>query len=375
MNEKSKLGDRVALKHGAGGPAMRALIESVFVGGLAEPASVPVGGLAGPESVPVGGLAGPESVLVGGLAGPGAGVGLEAMDDGAALPLGDRFLVVTTDSYVIKPLFFPGGDIGRLAVSGTVNDLAMMGASEPLGLTCAVVIEEGFARADLERIRDSMRTACREAGVRIVTGDTKVMGKGELDGMIVNTAGVALADRVVRDAGLQPGDLIIVTGSIGDHGFAVMAARHGLQLEGELHSDVAPLNGLVRAALAAGEIAAMKDPTRGGVASALHEMAGKAKVGIVLDEAALPVRAQVRAASELLGIDPLHVANEGKALLGVRPGSAERVLGALRAHPLGRDAAVIGTCVSERQGSVILDTGFGRRLLAEPEGELLPRIC
>jgi hydrogenase expression/formation protein HypE len=336
----SKLGDTIAQKHGAGGPAMRALIEQVFVKGL------------GPS-----------------------GAALAAMDDGAVIPVGDRSLILTTDSYVIKPPFFPGGDIGRLAISGTVNDLAMMGATQPLGLTCAVVIEAGFALADLERIRDSMAVTCQEAGVSIVTGDTKVMGKGELDGIIINTAGVAWADRVVPDSGLRPGDRIIVTGSLGDHGFAVMSVRHNLQLEGGLLSDVAPLNGLVRVALTAGEIHAMKDPTRGGLASALHEMAGKSGVGIILDEAEIPVRAQVRAASELLGIDPLHVANEGKAVMGVAAHAVEPVLQALRNHPLGREASVIGTCTSERVGSVILDTGFGRRLLAEPEGELLPRIC
>jgi hydrogenase expression/formation protein HypE len=336
----SKLGDTIAQKHGAGGPAMRALIEQVFVKGLGS-----------------------------------SGAALATMDDGAVIPVGDRSLVLTTDSYVIKPPFFPGGDIGRLAISGTVNDLAMMGATQPLGLTCAVVIEAGFALADLERIRDSMAAACQEAGASIVTGDTKVMGKGELDGIIINTAGVGWADRVVPDSGLRPGDRIIVTGSVGDHGFAVMSVRHNLQLAGGLISDVAPLNGLVRGALAAGEIHAMKDPTRGGLASALHEMAGKSGVGIVLDEAEIPMRPQVRAASELLGIDPLHVANEGKAVLGVAAHAVEPVLQALRRHPLGREASVIGTCTSERVGSVILDTGFGRRLLAEPEGELLPRIC
>jgi hydrogenase expression/formation protein HypE len=336
----SKPGDTIGQKHGAGGPAMRALIEKVFVAGL----------------------------------GP-AGVGLASMDDGAVIPLGDRSLILTTDSYVIKPPFFPGGDIGRLAICGTVNDLAMMGGTRPLGLTCAVVIEAGFALADLERIRDSMRAACAEAGAAIVTGDTKVMGKGELDGIVINTAGVAFADRVVPDSGLRVGDRIIVTGSLGDHGFAVMAVRHKLQLESGLISDVAPLNGLVRVALAAGAVHAMKDPTRGGLASALHEMAAKSQVGIVLAEASLPVRPEVRAAGELLGIDPLHVANEGKAVMGVPADAADAVLQALRGHPLGRDAAIIGTCVSERPGSVILDTGFGRRLLAEPEGELLPRIC
>ena len=335
----------ITLKYGAGGRAMRALIKDVFMRGFGDA--------------------------------PLDGVGLSAMDDGAAFRIGDRWLVLTTDSHVIQPLFFPGGDIGRLAVAGTVNDLAMMGATEVLGLTCAVVIEEGFPRADLERIQSSMQETCREAGTAVVTGDTKVMGKGELDGLILNTAGVALTDRVVTDAGLRPGDRIIVTGTVGDHGMAVMSARHHFDLEGDLSSDVAPLNGLVRAALAAGgqAVVALKDPTRGGVASALHEMAEKGGVGIVLEETAVPVTTEVRAAAEILGIDPLQVANEGKALIGVGPEAADRVLEAVRAHPLGRKAALVGTCISDRPGFVILDTGFGRRLLAELEGEPLPRIC
>jgi hydrogenase expression/formation protein HypE len=337
--------ERITLKHGAGGRAMRTLIEDVFLKDLPQ--------------LPV------------------RGIGADAMDDGAALWIGDRWLVVTTDSHVVQPIFFPGGDIGRLAVCGTVNDLAMMGATEPLALTCAVVIEEGFPRADLERIQASMREACREAGVAIVTGDTKVMGRGELDGLVLNTTGIGLTDRIVSDAALEPGDRIVATGAMGNHGLAVLAVRHALALEGELSSDVAPLNGLIRSALAAGggSIVAMKDPTRGGLSSALHEMAQKSRVGIVLEEPRIPVHDSVRAAGELLGIDPLHVANEGKAVLGVRPEKAESVVEALRAHPLGREACVIGSCVAERPGSVILDTGFGRRLLSEPEGELLPRIC
>ncbi len=344
-SSRSPVNGKIALKHGAGGRAMRELIRDVILKGAA-PAAF-------------------------------EGVGPDAMDDGAALRVGDQWLVITTDSYVINPPFFPGGDIGRLAVCGTVNDLAMMGATEPLALTCAVIVEEGFARADLERVRDSIHNACREARAAIATGDTKVMGNGELDGIVLNTAGVAFTRRVVTDRALTPGDRIIVTGTIGDHGLAVMAHRHELGFDAQLRSDVAPLNALVAAALDAAPdgIVAMKDPTRGGLASALHEMAEKSGVGVVLDEAKIPISDEVRAASELLGIDPLHAANEGKAVIGVRAQAVDAVLAELRAHPLGRDAEVIGACVAERPGFVILDTGFGRRLVTEPEGELLPRIC
>jgi hydrogenase expression/formation protein HypE len=274
-------------------------------------------------------------------------------------------------------LFFPGGDIGRLAICGVVNDLAVMGATSVLGVSCSVILEEGFPRDTLERIVASMGQASQEANAPVLTGDTKVMGKGEIDGIVINTAGIALTRRIVTDRGLHPGDRILVTGTVGDHGMAVMASRHGLAIDTSVTSDVAPINGLIAQAIAAepDAITAMKDPTRGGVASALHEMAEKGRVGIVIDEAAVPVRPQVRGISELVGIDPLLVANEGRAVIGVRSAAVERVLAALRSHPLGAGAAVIGVVTDERPGMVVLHTGFGRRLIVEPEGELLPRIC
>ena len=345
MRNPRLVDDRITLKYGTGGGAMRALIEQVFAKGLGD-----VGA---------------------------DGVGLSAMDDGAAIRLGDQYLVIATDSHVVQPIEFPGGDIGRLAVAGTVNDLAMMGATEPLALTCAAIIEDGFARDDLKRIWASIRATCEEAGTTIVTGDTKVMGHGEVDGLVLNTTGVALTTRVITDSGLRPGDRILVTGTMGDHGLAIMATRNELALETTLESDVAPVHTLVRRALDVGGtgVVALKDPTRGGLSSALHEMADKSNVGIVVDEITVPLRDEVRAVGELLGIDPLVSANEGKAVLGVRPDVAAAVLDAVRSHPLGREAAIVGECVEERPGFVVLDTGFGSRLLSEPEGELLPRIC
>ena len=330
----------VKLAHGAGGRAMRSLIESVFLAGVSDSEAL-------------------------------------AMGDGAAIAMGDRWLVLTTDAHVISPTFFPGGDIGRLSVSGVVNDLAMMGACDVLALTSSVIVEEGFSIDALRRIHDSMQLACREANTRIITGDTKVMRRGEVDGVVLSTSGVAIADRVVRDSGLRVGDSILITGTIADHGLAVLGARNNLGLEGDLRSDVAPLNGLVRAALSAGgaSIHAMKDPTRGGVTSALSEMAEKAGVAVVLDESSLPMSDAGRAAAELLGIDPLMVANEGKALIGVAPEAVDRVLAALRSHPLGARAARIGRVTEGARGAVSLDTGFGTRRLFERDGDPLPRIC
>jgi hydrogenase expression/formation protein HypE len=337
---------RVTLKQGGGGRAMRNLIERLFIREFA--------------------------------AMPFEGVGLAAMDDGAAIPIGGgQYLVVTTDSHVIHPIFFPGGDIGRISISGTVNDLAMMGATRPLGITCGVILEEGFDIGQLEAIQRSLVDTCLEAGTVVITGDTKVMGRGEIDGIVINTTGVAITRRVVRDNGLTPGDRIVITGTIGDHGLAVMSARHGLEIDGDLVSDVAPINGMIELILEelGDSITAMKDPTRGGVSSSLHEMASKSGTGILVQERNVPVTAAARSTGEILGIDPLNVANEGKAVIAVRADAAARLVELLRTHPLGRNAAVIGTVTAERPGSIILDTGFGKRLLAEPDGEPLPRIC
>ena len=339
--------DVVVLKHGFGGKAMRRLIGDTLAAGFAD---IPVDGF-----------------------------GLDAMDDGAAIRVGDQWLVITTDAHVVHPVFFPGGDIGSLAIAGTVNDLAMMGATQPLGLTSAVVIEEGFPRADLERISASMLRTCREAGTTVITGDTKVMGRGEVDGIVITTTGIGLTRTLVRDCALIPGDRLVVTGTVGDHGIALMARRHELYLEGELVSDSAPLNLMIGDVMRSvpGAIVAMKDPTRGGLSSALHEMAQKSEVGIVVRERDVPLRDEVRAAAEVLGLDWFHIANEGKALMGVRGGDAavDDVLAVLRRHPAGINAAEIGECVATRPGDVVLDTGLGKRLLVESDGEPLPRIC
>ncbi len=335
----------VTLKHGAGGVAMRRLIETLFV----------------PDMPDIGHHQ----------------IGLRQLDDGAALRVGCEWLVFTTDSHVVHPIFFPGGDIGRLAVTGTVNDLAVMGATVPLALALGVVVEEGFPMVDLARIQDSIRAACLESGAPVVTGDTKVMGRGEMDGIVLSTTGVALTRTVVTDAGLREGDRIVVSGTIGDHGIALMALRHGLDLGGGLRSDVAPINGLLHRALsvAPGAVHAMKDPTRGGLSGALHEMAAKSGVEILIDEPEVPVSEPVRSAAEILGLDPFHIANEGKVVIGVAADAVTEVLDALRGHPLGAAAAAIGICRSGTPGRVVLDTGLGRRLLPEIEGEPLPRIC
>ncbi|MBN1194220.1 MAG: hydrogenase expression/formation protein HypE [Methanomicrobiaceae archaeon] len=301
------------------------------------------------------------------------GIGLEALDDGAVFPLGGQNIVFTTDSHVVKPIFFPGGDIGRIAVSGTVNDLAMMGG-RPIALSCGMLIEEGFEVSDLERIVASMDEALGECGAALVTGDTKVLEKGALDGIAINTSGIGVAARPVRDSGLVPGDVIIVSGTLGDHGLAIMAHREGFDLGEQILSDVAPLWTLVEQALGAGDIHAMKDPTRGGFANAINEMARKSGVCIRIREEALPIRRSVRSAGEMLGIDPLDVANEGKVVMGVDAGDATAVLQALKSHRYGRDAVIVGTVTEGRH--VIMETAIGgERFIEPPVGDPVPRVC
>ena len=301
------------------------------------------------------------------------GIGLESLDDGAVIPIGDKNVVFTTDSHVVRPIFFPGGDIGRLAICGTVNDLAVMGG-RPLALSCGMIIEEGFDIIDLERIVRSMDEALTESGAHLVTGDTKVVERGALDRIAINTAGIGIAEKVVRDNGFRPGDRIIVTGTLGDHGFAVLTHREGFELGEQIRSDVAPVWGLVELSLAAGDVHAMKDPTRGGFAHAINDMARKSRTGVVIEEDALPVRRSVRSASDMLGIDPLEVANEGKIVMAVAPGDAEAILSALRTHRYGREAAIVGTVVEGDR--VIMRTRIGgERFIEPPLGDPVPRVC
>jgi hydrogenase expression/formation protein HypE len=333
----------ITLSHGSGGKAMHDLLEAVFLRAFDNPL-------------------------------------LAAREDQAVFAPGDvSRLAFTTDSYVVKPLFFPGGDIGKLAVHGTVNDLAVSGA-EPLYLSAGFILEEGLEVAVLERVVASMREAAEAAGVRIVTGDTKVVERGKADGIYINTAGVGVFRREVTlsAANARPGDVVLVNGPIGDHGTAVLIARGDLELESDLESDTAPLHGLVAALLDAAPdgVRALRDATRGGVATVLVEMALHSDTGILLDEPAIPVRPAVRGACEILGLDPLYVANEGRLVAVVAPEAADAALTAFRSHPLGRDAAIIGEVREEPAGMVFLRTvSGGTRVVDMLAGEQLPRIC
>jgi hydrogenase expression/formation protein HypE len=336
--------ERILLAHGSGGRKMRELIEGVFLPQL-------------------------------GSGYPGIGSEDSAVID---LPHPGSRLAITTDSYVVTPLFFPGSNIGELAINGTVNDLAMSGAV-PLYITAGFIIEEGLALSELGRIVKSMKEAAARSGVTVVAGDTKVVDRGKADGLYINTSGVGLVpDGVnVSSSGLRPGDVLIVSGTLGDHGMAVMSVREGLGFESEIKSDSAPLGGLVKDILdVCPDVHALRDPTRGGLAATLNEFAESSGVGITVDERAIPVTDAVRGACELLGLDPLYVANEGKLVASVPAGRAEAVLGAMRANEYGRNAAIIGEVTGEPVGKVLIRTLIcGRRFLDMPAGEILPRIC
>jgi hydrogenase expression/formation protein HypE len=333
--------DRITMSHGAGGKATQTLIEAVFLNEFRNPS-------------------------------------LEPLEDAARLTINGARVAMTTDSYVVSPLFFPGGDIGDLAVNGTVNDLATSGAV-PLFLSAGFILEEGFPVESLTRIVGSMRAAADAAGVQVVTGDTKVVEKGKADGCYVNTAGVGAIehDLDLGVANARPGDAIIVSGPIGDHGVTIMLARGELDIEADVVSDTAPLNGLVAGLLSATpDVRALRDATRGGVATILNEIAKAADVGVLVSENDIPVRAEVRGAAELLGIDPMYVACEGRLVAVVDGGAADRALIALRAHPLGEQAAVIGHVTDDPPGIVQLKTAFGgTRIVDLLVGDPLPRIC
>jgi hydrogenase expression/formation protein HypE len=351
--------DTITMLHGAGGTVMHKLVKNYVVkyfSGLTSEAEVP----------------------------------LEAMDDAAVV----GNIVLKSDSHAVKPIFFPGGDIGRLSISGTVNDISALGA-EPYALACGFILEEGLPMSDFERILTSMRQACVEAGVGIVTGDTKVVEKGALGGCVMNVSGMgrrtqALESnlRVVKqhrpgfgarwclDSSLTASDKIILSGTIGDHGLAVLSAQKGVQFGSGIKSDVKPLNHMVQRLLGeVGGVVTMKDPTRGGLADALNEWTEKSRVGILIHEDKIPIREDVRAASEMLGLDPLEVGNEGKMIIGVVPAKADEALALLRATPEGRDAEIIGEVTNEFRGVAMQTAVGGKRIIARPVGDPVPRIC
>lgn len=299
------------------------------------------------------------------------------LDDSAVVTLNGQRLAITTDSHVVSPLFFPGGDIGRLAVCGTVNDLAMVGA-KPYALTCGFVIEEGLPFDVLQRVVQSMRDAAAEAGVFIAAGDTKVVQKGGADKLFINTSGVGLVDAGVDISGTNAkvGDVVILSGTLGDHGIAVMSAREDLGFSTDLQSDVAPLNHLVRAMMEAGEVHVLRDPTRGGLATTLNEIAKQSNVVIELQEPQIPVKPQVHAACEMLGFDPMYVANEGKLVAFVNANDADAILNAMKKSNYGKDAVTIGKVTGDGKSQVRLKTAIGgTRLIDMLPGEMLPRIC
>jgi hydrogenase expression/formation protein HypE len=302
------------------------------------------------------------------------------MDDQAIVEAAGARLAFTTDSYVVKPLFFPGGDIGSLAVHGTINDLAVGGA-DPLCLSAAFILEEGLPMETLRSVARSMGAAAERAGIPIVTGDTKVVDKGSGDGLFINTTGIGIVRPGISLSANQarPGDCVLLSGYIGDHGIAILAQREGLEFETRIESDSAALHGLIGAMLAAtpaGAIRCMRDPTRGGLSSTLNEIAAQSAVGMALQESAIPIREEVRGACEMLGLDPLYVANEGKVVAIVDPAAADAVLAAMRAHPLGAEARIVGAVTDRNPGLVTMRTALGTtRIVDMLAGDQLPRIC
>ncbi|UCG63307.1 MAG: hydrogenase expression/formation protein HypE [Candidatus Zixiibacteriota bacterium] len=334
--------DAIQLSHGAGGKMMNELISKLFVWAFDNPA-------------------------------------LSKQDDQAVVEIGDQKLSFTTDSFVVDPIFFPGGDIGDLAINGTINDICMNGA-RPFCLSAGLIIEEGFPLKDLERIVLSMKRAADKAGVTIVTGDTKVVNKGNADKIFINTAGIGLIEHNhdISSCNLKPGDVVIISGTVADHGIAVMSQREGLSFDTPIQSDTVALNTLVEAIVkaAGGDVHAMRDPTRGGLAATLNEFARASEVGIKIREDLIPVKPAVTGACEILGLDPLYVANEGKLVAVVAKQKADSVLKAMQGHELGRDAVVIGEIDSDRPGMVSMMTRIGgQRIVDMPVGEQLPRIC
>lgn len=333
--------DRILLAHGSGGTMMKELIEELFVAEFGDDV-------------------------------------LRRMDDAAALPFPGSRLAFSTDTYVVHPLFFPGGDIGRLAICGTVNDVATSGAT-PLYISVGFVLEEGMPVEELRRIITSMHDAAAEAGVRIVTGDTKVVERGHGDGCYINTAGVGVLPEGLDLSGshCRPGDVVLLSGTLGDHGIAVISTREGLSFSTDIRTDAAPLNALVAAVLAAApDVRCFRDPTRGGLASTLNELAGASGVSITVDETAVPVHDQVRGACEMLGYDVFQVANEGKMAAVVPADEADAALAAMKAAPYGEDAAIVGTVAESPAGKVYVRTSFGAtRIMDMLVGEQLPRIC
>lgn len=335
--------DKISLKHGAGGTAMMKLVKEIVLKEITQKNQ--------------------------------GSIGLDELDDGATIEVGDKTLVFTTDSHTINPIFFPGGDIGRLAIAGTVNDLAVMGG-KPIAMACAIVFREGFLVEDFRKICKSIEATAKEVGVPIVTGDTKVVERDALDEVIVTTTGVGLANDLKTDSQLEPGDHIIVTGTIGDHETAILSHREGIKIKGETKSDVAPIWKTIEAALKAGRVSAMKDPTRGGIAGALNELASKSNVGITLNEDDIPISDPVRNIDEMLGIDPLVLTNEGKAIIGVNGGDCDSVLEAVKKTKYGKNARVIGKVTEKNPGKVTIKTSVGgQRLVRATIGAPAPRIC